>query len=293
MNRHRIVCLLVLSFLNNPFAFPQAEEPEEQKVVSFSTEATLTSKFMWRGQRLTDGWCFQPSATVGAKGLSLNVWGNVDLQSVNEGDSLLLKENPLAIGSPSGLRGRMSEVDITASYAGEVSKVGFDVGMIAYLLPYTSESDPSTTELFGSVSLASVPLAPKLTLYADVDESRKYDGTGLYLELTAEHSFELTGSRLESIDLDARIGATNGGYASYWYEENLGAGFHDIGVGASAPIRLGRGWTSTLFVGYSRLLGKYRDNQYVNLPDWYLGTAGQPSAYADTVWGGITLSFDR
>jgi hypothetical protein len=248
---------------------------------------------MWRGQRLTDGWCFQPSATVGARGLSLNVWGNVDLQSVNEGDSLLLKENPLAVGSPAGLRGRMSEVDITASYAGEVAKVGFDVGLIAYLLPYTSESDPSTTEVYGSVSLPSAPLAPKLTLYADVDESRKYAETGLYFELTAEHSFELIGSRLESIDLGARIGVTNGGYATYWYEEEMGSGLHDVGVGASAPIRLGRGWTSTLFVGYSRLIGKYRDHQYVNLPEWYLGTAGQPSKYADTVWGGLTLSFDR
>lgn len=298
MNRRNPVLSLLLFFVvfsawSSQPAVCQTEEAEQQKIAEFSAEATLTSKFLWRGLRLTDGWCFQPSATVAAKGLSLNVWGNMDLQSLNEGDHRLLKENPLATGCPSGLRGLMSEIDITASYSGDLSSIGFDLGMIAYILPYTSESNPSTTELFGSLSFPEVPLAPRVALYADVDETRKYAGTGVYLELTAEHSFGLTGTRLESIDLSARMGAINGGYAGYWHEDGLGAGLHDVGVGARFPIRLGQGWTSTVSAGYSRLIGKYRDYQCVNLRDWYLGTAHPPSEYSDTLWGGITFSFDR
>ncbi len=289
----RIVPLFILLGLSSWQTFCQSPEPEEKKDAPFSTEATVTSKFMWRGQRLTDGWCFQPAATVSGKGLSFNVWGNMDLESVNEGDTLLLRENPLAVGSASGLRGRMSEVDLTAKYSGQVWKIGFETGMIAYLLPYTPQSDPSTVEMFSSISVPDIPLAPKLTAYMDVDETRKYGATGLYFELTTEHSFEISDSRLESIDLGARLGATNCGYATYWYEAAVGSGFHDAGVGASAPIRLGKGWTSTLFIGYSRLLGKYRDHQYVNLRDLYLGSAGRPSTYADTVWGGVTFSFER
>ena len=44
------------------------------------------------------------------------------------------------------------------------------------------------------------------------------------------------------------------------------------------------------FVSYSALLGNFRNFQFQDPRDVYLGTAGTPVSYADTVWGGITLN---
>jgi hypothetical protein len=166
-----------------------------------------------------------------------------------------------------------------------------EAGAITYILPYNLESCPSTTEIFGAFSLGSVPLAPAARLSIDIDESRERGNTGVYLELSANHSVSLSGSRLKSIDFSGALGIASSGFAGYCYEFDE-AGFHDIGLSASLPLEIGRGWSSNLFIGYSSLLGKYRDYQYVNLPDLYRGRAGTPSSYADTVWAGITFTFE-
>ncbi|MFB3902093.1 MAG: hypothetical protein ACE15E_01455 [Acidobacteriota bacterium] len=272
-------------------ALGQDPAPDPEPAVAYSMETTLATNFVWRGQRLTDGCNFQPSGTLSVKGFAANVWGKLDLQAVSEGDDFYLRDNPAAPpGGGSGLRGKFSEVDLTLSYARELGDVSMQAGLITYILPYNLGSCPSTTEVFGGVSLDSVPLAPAVRLNVDIDETRKRGQAGLYLELAGGHSFPLSSKRLKSVDISGTVGITNAGFAEYCYDFDE-AGFHDVSFSAHLPLDIGRGWTSKLFLTYSSLLGKYRDYQFVNLPDLYRGTAGPPSSYADTIWGGITFAF--
>lgn len=288
----RLGHLVLMAFMAGSFALGQDQTQEPEPTFSFAFESTLVSRFMWRGQRLTDGWNLQPAATLGIKGFSVNVWGKFDLQARSEGDNYFLRGNPDAPGGgANGLQGKFGEVDLTFSYAREVGDVSLEAGTITYILPYSRASCPSTTEIFGALSLDSVPLAPAARLNIDVDESRERGRTGVYLELGASHSVGLSGTRVKSIDLSATVGIANSGFAGYCYEFDE-AGFHDVGLSASLPLEMGRGWSSRIFVSYSSLLGKYRDYQYVNLPQLYRGTAGPPSSYADTLWGGITFFFE-
>jgi hypothetical protein len=284
----------VLAFLlTGSFALGQDPDQDREPTFSYSLETTLVSKFMWRGQRLTDGWNLQSSGTVVFKGVSVNVWSKLDLQAVSEGDNHYLRGNPDAPvgGGNTGLRGQFSEVDLTFSYAKELSDVSLEAGTITYILPYNLVSCPSTTEIFGALSFDSVPLAPAARLSVDVDESRERGKTGVYLELGASHSVALPGTRMKSIELSGTLGIASSGFAGYCYEFDE-SGFHDVGFSAGLPFEIGRGWSSKLFLSYSSLLGKFRDHQYVNLPNLYRGTAGPPSSYADTLWGGITFTFE-
>src|SRR5690606_16066356 len=60
---------------------------------SFSGDAALVSKYLWRGQRLTNDWSFQPAMTVGYGGFAFNTWGTMDLTAVNPAPLLPLDPN--------------------------------------------------------------------------------------------------------------------------------------------------------------------------------------------------------
>ena len=112
------------------------------------------SKYIWRGQRLTNDWSMQPSMTFGASGFSFNVWGNMDLAAVNEGDSLFIRENPLApAGDHSGLKGHFSEIDYTFSFAYSFEQMSVDVGTIFYTFPDRSAALPNNT--FSALDLST------------------------------------------------------------------------------------------------------------------------------------------
>ena len=163
---------------------------------SASGEAVVVSRFVWRGQRLTNDWSFQPSMTLGVGGFSFNAWGSMDMTAVNEGPGLLIPENPLATpgGTNDGLKGQFSEVDYTLSFGHSFEHVSFDFGSLFYTSPPRSSSVASTTELFGAIGFDSAPLAPSATVYVDVDEAMVGGGDpGVYVLIEAEQRIE-TGS---------------------------------------------------------------------------------------------------
>ena len=261
-----------------------------QSSYSFSGDAAMVSKYIWRGQRLTNDWSLQPSMTMGVGGFSFNVWGNLDLTAVNEGDSLFLRENPLApAGDHAGLKGKFSEVDYTFSYAHSFEEVSIDVGTIFYTFPERSASLASTTEIYGSVSLDAVPLAPSATLYIDMDETGASGDTGIYFLLGAGHSLPFAHNVFSGLDLSASLAFVNGGFSQFYYGADE-AGAHDASITLSLPITLGESVSASAFVTYSTLLGSFRDYQFQDPRAVFLGTAGSPAAFADTVWGGLSLS---
>lgn len=289
LTSHYTLWVLLLSTL---FVLPLAAQtpaPEPSKY-AFAFDLTTASKYIWRGQRLTNDWSLQPSGTLSVGNFSFNVWGTLDLAAVNEGDSLFLPQNPAAPpGEHSGLKGKFSEVDYTLSYAIGTGPVSFDVGSIIYTFPERSASLPTTVELYGGVSFSELPLAPSATLYVDVDETRDAGDTGLYFQLAAEHSLLLRHARFPALNLSASLAFANSGFANYYYGASA-SGLHDFNFTISAPITLGERWGASAFLSYSALLGDFRSFQFQDLRDVYRGTAGSPATYADTVWGGVSLN---
>ena len=258
--------------------------------LSFSGDAAVVSKYIWRGQRLTNDWSLQPAMTLGVGNFSFNVWGNMDLTAVNPGDALFSPEDPSAPpGSHSGLKGKFSEVDYTFSYAHSIEDISIDVGAIFYTFPERSVALPSTTEIYGGVGFDAVPLAPAFTLYIDVDETGGSGDTGIYFLLSAGHSLPFNHPVFTGLDISGSISFANEGFGQYYYGA-AESGAHDANITFSVPIALGDKMSASAFISYSALLGGFRDYQYPDPRDVFLGTAGSPATYADTVWGGITLN---
>ncbi len=271
---------------------PSKDEPSPPAVTySVSGEVAGVSNYIWRGQRLTNDWSLQPSGTLGIGDFSINFWGNLDLTAVNEGDSLYLPENPEAPpgGGNIGLRGQFSEVDITMSYALYAGPASFDLGTIIYTFPNRSVSLPSTIELYGGFALEDLPLAPAATLFVDVNETGKSGSTGLYFLAEAGHMFLFGLPRFPGLEISGSLGIVNSGFSEYYYGADQ-AGFHDVNLTLSLPISLSEHWSAGAFISYSALLGDFRDDQYRDQREVYLNTAGSPVTYADTIWGGVSLS---
>ncbi len=260
---------------------------------SASGDIATVSKYIWRGQRLTNDWSVQPSATFGAGGLSANIWGNMDLTAVNEGDSLFLPENPAApAGGHNGLQGKFSEVDYTFSFAHAFSGASIDMGAIVYTFPERSAALPATTEIYGGLTFDNVPLAPSATIYVDVDETRAGGGDmGAYFLLSASHSLPLSHPLLGGLDFSATLGFANSGFGSFYYGKQK-AGAHDASVTIALPFSLGESWSASAFVTYSGLIGDFRKYQFQDPREVHRGTAGLPESYADTVWGGFSLNLN-
>ncbi len=257
--------------------------------LSFSGDAALVSKYIWRGQRLTNDWSLQPAMTLGVGNLSFNVWGNMDLTAVNPGDALPIPEDPSAPAGSSGLKGKFSEVDYTFSYAQSIEDISIDVGTIFYTFPERSAGLASTTEIYGGVSFDAVPLAPAFTLYIDVDETGDSGDTGIYFLLSAGHSLPFDHPVLTGLDISGSISFVNEGFGQFYYGANE-SGAQDANITFSFPMVLGDNVSAGAFLSYSALLGGFRDFQLVDQRGDLLGTAGSPASFADTVWGGITLN---
>ena len=289
--RKRFIQGVSFSLLSCALATVWVQGQDDESNFTFEGDAAVVSKYIWRGQRLTNDWGLQPSATVAIQGFSFNAWGNIDLTAVNEGDSLFLPENPLApAGEHNGLQGKFSEVDYTFSFAHSFEEISIDVGTIFYTFPDRSASLPTTTELYGSVSFDLVPLGPSATLYLDVDESGEAGGSALYFLVSAGESFLLPYVTFPGLDLSGSIGFVNGGFGEFYYG-NSQAGAHDVNVTVSLPINLSEKWSAGAFLSYSALLSEFRSFQFQDPRELLRGTSGSPETLADTVWGGFTVSF--
>ena len=260
---------------------------------SAGVDTAFVSKYIWRGQRLTNDWSFQPSLTVGAGGFAFNAWGTMDLTAVNTGDGMItIHEDPASIpgDNDGGLKGQFSEVDYTFSYDHSFEHVSLGGGVIFYTFPQRSSSLATTEEIYGSISFDSVPLAPSATLYVDVDETSAGGGdTGIYFLLGAGHSIATGSDVFTSLDLSASIAFANSGFGKFYYGLDH-SGPQDFSFSISAPIAINDNWSFGAFVTYSALLGDYRDGAYSDPRTDFLGTSGTPRSFADTVWGGFTMS---
>ena len=233
---------------------------EEPAPLSAGLDLPVLSSYVWRGQSLNDQAVVQPSLTVGQAGFALNTWANYNIDRACQGD--------------------FSEVDLTASYSKTVGPVALGAGVVQYTFPNQTlavedgedTAYPGTAEVFGSVGLPGVVLAPTLTVSRDVDA---IDGT--YGVLALGHTLAVN-DRL-ALAVSASLGAADADYnAGYFGVDD--AALNDFVVGLAAPVQVLENLTVKPAVSY------------VYLPDADIRDAAE-AVYGedDAVVGSVTASY--
>lgn len=220
MSQFKMRCTVVVALLGLTVAAFAEDD------LSVGVSADFFSKYVWRGQNVTDDWVFQPGVSVTYQGLTGGFWGNLDLTDEN------------------GQCGEFIEYDCYVDYSGQITEtIGFSVGGIYYDFPGAE----GTTELYWGFNF-DVPASPAITVYHDVDE---VDGT--YAAFSIGHSFEDLGDLPFGVDLGASLGWGSSGYNdSYWGVDR--SELNDLTLTAGFPFEVA-GLTVTPTVAYVAILG--------------------------------------
>lgn len=250
------VCFSMLSGL----AF--AADAEEDKPTADLTVAAL-SQYVWRGFAYSkDSVVVQPSMTVGYKGFSANLWGNLDTDRWNTN------------GQDSN---SLTETDLTMSYGWAMGPVNLSAGYIYYAF----DSATDTQEVYLSATLDTL-LKPTLKVYRDMDHY-----AGWYLSLGVSHSLPLTEEL--NLDLGAQVGYLVADEASSYADPNDASkafsNFHDGLLSAAVKIPVNKYFSVTPQVYYSFPLSSDAKDM---LKMSNTGTVDMNDA--DFVYGGVSVS---
>lgn len=204
----------------DPVDLPGAADSDSE--VGF--DLAWVSAYVWRGITFTDGMVFQPSLTsTHEKGLTLNVWGNVDLDDSND------------------LSGEFQELDLTLSYALPIeSALAVEVGYIEYLFP--NGVGEGTREVYTKLAWEGV-VTPSLSLYYDFDEV-----DDLYANLALSYA-----TTVGSFDLEVAASAGHAGDDFARAAGGAGSGLFDGNVSLTLGYSAGR-YALAGFVAYADTL---------------------------------------
>ncbi len=272
---------------------PAAEAaPPAVEAPTGDVSVSVLSQYIWRGYELSrNSIVIQPSATVGWKGFSINLWGNIDT-------------NPYYGGSDGkSYHGTWNETDLTLSYTKAIGPVNLGVGYIYYSLASLNKDAPDRAdaqEIFASIGLNTL-LSPTLTVYREIDHYRNW-----YFLLGISHVFELnkmvslklgaSASYLLSTYADATLfnaGAGYGGYPKFDGDslatDDKFSNFHDGVVTASLPVKATDKITITPILSYVFPLSN--EARLEMKGQGLKGTATPSERDSSYLYGGVTLSF--
>jgi hypothetical protein len=245
------------------------------------------SKYVWRGYENTkNSIVVQPSLTIGYKGFSANVWGNID-------------SAPYSTTNAS-YSSTWMETDLTLSYTKTFGILNAGLGYIYYGLqaPNAGAVKPlDAQEIFVTLGLNTL-LTPTLTVYKEIDHYHQY-----YFLLGISHTFELSktvslqlsasASYLISDYADATLYAVNASYGGYpKFNDNYQAtndkfsNFHDGVLTASLPISVAKYLTVAPTVSYSFPLSSDAKNE-IKARGKLANVADNDSSY---LYGGLTFT---
>lgn len=168
--------------------------------LSATGSTSFYSQYIWRGIRLDNDYVLQPSFTVsGFNGLSVNVWGNYDLD--NSADAA-----------------NSNETDTTVSYTKtfeglnllgmELKPIGVTVGHIYYDFPGTNTFAKEAMLGFSYGTF----LSPSLTWYHDYSRESQGGGDGDYLMLSAAKSLDINKDYGITADFSGHVGYNKGDF---------------------------------------------------------------------------------
>jgi len=216
--------LLVFTFLVVPGAQLRAEE---EKPTGDITAAVL-SQYIWRGYELSrNSVVIQPSMTIGYKGFTANLWGNLDTKPYS----------PASANYASA----WNETDLTLSYSKTLGLFTVGGGYIYYSLSSLNKDAADrhdSQELFATVGLNTL-LSPTLTIYKEIDHYRNW-----YFLLGVSHVFEL--HKMVSLKLAASASYLLSTDADSYPKFDSNAlpttdkfsNFHDGIMSASLPVKV-------------------------------------------------------
>jgi hypothetical protein len=230
-------------------------EAEDKDSVAVGVTADFFSKYVWRGQNIVNDWVLQPSASVGYRGLTGSIWGNVDLT----GDVVDA--------------GQFNELDFTLDYSNTlpgVDVLGYSVGVIHY--DFVNTDFAATTEVYAGLT-ASVPLSPGVRWFYDVGQIH-----GSYIQFSLGHTIEKLHVWNENCYCGLQVGASLGLGSSGYNEGYFGVdqtALNDLTLTAGIPFSFGK-LTIRPSVNYSMTLDS----------DIHKATAK-----SDNFWGGVGLAY--
>lgn len=255
---------------------------EEEKPTGDATVSVL-SQYIWRGYELSrNSIVVQPSMTIGYKGFSANLWGNVDTRPYYSGTD-----------PDKSYSSTWNETDMTLSYAKTIGLFNLGGGYIYYglgALNPDAAKRMDSQEIFASMGLNTI-LSPTLTVYKEIDHYHNW-----YFLMGVSHLFEFN----KTVSL--KLAAT----ASYLlstdettypkFDENALAtsekfsNFHDGNLTVSLPIKATSYITLTPTISYVFPLSDDAKNEMKGF-----GLSGKTPADRDSsyIYGGLimTLSF--
>jgi hypothetical protein len=262
---------------------------EEEKPTAQLDVSALT-KYVWRGQELTrDSIVIQPSLTVGYKGFTVNMWGNLDT-------------NPYSTSGKS-YASTWTETDLTLAYNKTFGPVTAGVGYIYYGLGPANKDTakpPDAQEVFATITLNKL-LSPTLTLYREVDHYRQW-----YALFAISHTVEFnkivslklaaSASYLKAEYADANLFNTANGYGGYpKFNSQAQAtndkfdNFHDGVVTASLPITAVKYITITPTISY--VFPLTNDAKYEMQGRGIKSVTNNTDRDSSFLYGGLTLTF--
>ena len=222
-------CLMVAAVLTVLASVSaKAADVNEAAKIGVEITADFYSKYIWRGQNLSDDYVFQPCTSLSYGSITACIWGNWDMTSINDNDK------------------QISELDYSIDYSNPVPGIdglSYSVGAIYYDFPGTAV--PSTTELYFGLGL-DVFLSPAIKVYRDVDE---VDGT--YVNFSVGHTVEeiaKIGDTPIAMVTGASIGWGDSSYDKYYWGVDSDK-LNDIALSVAFPMEIG-GWTFKPSVNY-------------------------------------------
>lgn len=264
---------------------------EEEKPTGDFTVSALTHD-IWRGYELSrNSIVIQPSMTIGYKGFSVNLWGNLDTRPYFAGTADTNYSNT------------WNETDFTLSYTKTLGLFNVGGGYIYYALGSLNKDAPKradSQELFATVSLNTL-LSPTLTAYKEIDRYKQW-----YFLLGISHAFELnpmvslklgaTAGYLLSTYADAALfnaGAGYGGYPKFDGDalatNDKFSNLHDGTITVSLPIKATGNITVTPTLSYIFPLSGDARNEMKG--SGLKGTATPAERDSSFLVGGVSVGF--
>jgi hypothetical protein len=252
---------------------------EEEKPTGDATVSVL-SQYIWRGYELSrNSIVVQPSMTIGYKGFSANLWGNLDTRPYYSGTD-----------PDKSYSSTWNETDMTLSYSKTIGLFNLGGGYIYYglgALNPDAAKRMDSQELFVSAGLNTI-LSPTLTVYKEIDHYHNW-----YFLMGVSHSFEF--NKMISLKLAATasylLSTDETTYPKF--DENALAtsekfsNFHDGNLTVSLPIKATSYITLTPTISYVFPLTDDAKNEMKGFALSGKTPADRDSSY---IYGGLTMS---
>jgi len=270
----------------------EAAKPMEEEKPTGDFTAAAMSKYVWRGYELSrDSIVVQPSATIGYRGFSANIWGNLDM-------------NPYFSGTgDTRYSSAWNETDLTVWYTKNLGLFNLGAGYIYYALGALNRDAPDRAdfqEVFATVSLNTI-LSPAFTAYKEISHYQNW-----YFLLGVSHTFAFnksvslkvaaSASYLLSTYADAALfnaGAGYGGYPEFdgsaRATDDKFSNFHDGTVTLSLPVKATGNITITPTVSYVFPLSN--DAKHEMKGSGIKGVSTPDDRDSSFLYGGLAVSF--